>query len=100
VHLIENPWPEMGQLCGSYGFKRYCESVKLTPEAHAICRACGLPTAGPSAHGESYTGVEPAPCSYRHHPQLLNTVLLPPEEAQEHAGLPAWEAPYVWETNY
>jgi len=80
----------------------FCESDIPTPEQRLICTACG--------HGDS-AGVEldatsQYPGRYRghtcspSHPRLLNTVELPPEELHEQLGLPPWEAPYVWETNY
>jgi len=94
------------QLCGSRPFAAFCRSALPTADQRVICRACGLEVdesghlpdvVGPAARGSTGYGVCRHPELHQHE-QL--EVLTPPEQMWEQMGRPAWEAPYVGETNY
>jgi len=95
VHLPwEPPWPELNQLCESKPFGLFCRSSLPNEHQRLICKACGLPTSGTGCGGAGCSST--SVCGMHDHLE----VRIPPEQVQEQLGRPAWEAPYVWETNY
>jgi len=101
VHRPWEPpgWTELGDLCASGPFRVFCGTDLPTSDQRLICAACG--------HGA--TGMDPRSTSLPHGSQPWAEALhrpahpwphIPPEQQHEQMGLPAWEAPYVWETHY
>jgi len=88
VHL-PSEWTEFGQLCDSKPFQLFCASPLPTPDQRVICGACGHET-DESGHGHGARG----------HTSAEMWPDTPPEQRHEQMGHPAWEAPYVWETDY
>jgi len=84
---------ELDQLCNSEPFQLFCRSSLPSEEQRLICLACERRRAE----------VSPSQCpsgAPRPIPGLQLQVWLSPEEAWELQGLPAWDAPYVWESNF
>jgi len=78
-------WGEVDQLCGSQPFQAFCRSSLPSADQRLVCQAC-------RQQQQSRCRSEA--------PQRHLEYLEEPEAHWQQHSLPAWTAPYVWETNY